>query len=341
MTNNYLEPYFSPVLITDYIRENPNGMKRFQIYDLYHFLTSADSSSHDIVPFLYQLTDAPLSEDSFEMISSYLAEDFYFSPAFRSDSYDSVLLYYAIWLSEDSAMQKDRFLHQIFSKYSPAILEIDFSDSSNNLPFEITDACTFFGGLFYIACHAPAQLPKFLPEFAKHYQEEWHFTCEDFILYNFMDEYFEISNCRSNPKFQELISTLSLATLQAQDMTLNECTAADGLQQLKHPFSQLAGLYRYGALTFEQTGNPSAAYDKMKHLLDYAVTYELRRNLFDFHLDEDRIITLDNWKEKLKWYHVQYDSAYAHAISLFYSASVSQQLLKKQFMEKLNELQML
>lgn len=54
-----------------------------------------------------------------------------------------------------------------------------------------------------------------------------------------------------------------------------------------------------------------------------------------------RIITLDNWKEKLKWYHVQYDSAYAHAISLFYSASVSQQLLKKQFMEKLNELQML
>ena len=144
MTNNYLEPYFSPVLITDYIRENPNGMKRFQIYDLYRFLTSADSSSHDIVPFLYQLTDAPLSEDSFEMISSYLAEDFYFSPAFRSDSYDSVLLYYAIWLSEDSAMQKDRFLHQIFSKYSPAILEIDFSDSSNNLPFEITDACTFF-----------------------------------------------------------------------------------------------------------------------------------------------------------------------------------------------------
>lgn len=238
-------------------------------------------------------------------------------------------------------MQKDRFLHQIFSKYSPAILEIDFSDSSNNLPFEITDACTFFGGLFYIACHAPAQLPKFLPEFAKHYQEEWHFTCEDFILYNFMDEYFEISNCRSNLKFQELISTLSLATLQAQDMTLNECTAADGLQQLKHPFSQLAGLYRYGALTFEQTGNPSAACDKMKHLLDYAVTYELRRNLFDFHLDEDRIITLDNWKEKLKWYHVQYDSAYAHAISLFYSASVSQQLLKKQFMEKLNELQML
>ena len=71
MTNNYLEPYFSPVLITDYIRENPNGMKRFQIYDLYRFLTSADSSSHDIVPFLYQLTDAPLSEDSFEMISSY------------------------------------------------------------------------------------------------------------------------------------------------------------------------------------------------------------------------------------------------------------------------------
>lgn len=338
MTNTYLEPYFSPVFLADYIRENPNGLKRFQIYTLYCLLSAADENSGSTAHFLYQLTDAPLSESSWQVIENYLEEDFYFSPEIQLDSYNVVLLYYAIWIIEDSSGEQNRFLTQIFSKYCPKVQQITPTDVSADLTNIEGDSAAFFGALVYISCTAPAQLTKFLPRFADIYWKELHFTCEDFILYNFMDEYFEISNCRSNPKFQKLISTLSLATLKAQDVTLEECTLSEGLQQLRHPYSQFAGLYRYGAPVFSEDENPQKACERMQHLLNYAVTYELRRNLFDFHLDEDRIITLDNWEEKLKWYHVQYDSAYAHAISLFYTATLSQKLLKMQFLNNLSDL---
>ncbi len=338
MKSTYLDPYFSPVFLTDYIRENLNGLKRFQIYNLFRFLSAADEKSGTTAHFLCQLTNAPLSEHSWQVITDYLEKDFYFSPAIHSDSYDAFLLYYAIWLIEDRSGKRDRFLYQIFSQYCPIVQHIQPSDASADLPIAKGDALAFFGFLAYISCLAPAQLSKFLPKFADIYWEELHFTCEDFILYNFMDEYFEISNCRSNPKFQKLIAALSDATLKAQNVTLEECTAADGIQQLCHPSSQLAGLYRYGALDFSDFEDSKKACKKMQHLLDYAVTCELRRNLFDFHLDEDRIITLDNWTEKLKWYHVQYDSAYAQAISSFYTAALSQKLLKMQFLDHLRAL---
>ena len=335
MKNTYLEPYFSPVLLTDYIRENPNGLKRFQIYNLFRFLVAADEDSHTTAHFLRQLSDASLSEASWQTISDYLEEDFYFSPAMRADSYDTILLYYAIWLIEDTSAQRDRILRNLFSHYCPKVMEIDSIDPSKDITITEGDDLAFFGTLVQISCQAPAQLAYLLPKLADCYWEELHYTCEDFVLYDFMDQYFEISNCRSNPKFQKLIDTIAIATLKAQDTTLEECTVKEGIAQLEHPTSQFAGLCRYGGLSFQNTGEPAQNRNKMKHMLEYAVTCELRSNLFDYHLEEDRIITLDNWEEKLKWYHVQYDSAYAHAISLFYTATLSQKLLKAQFMENL------
>lgn len=338
MKNTYLEPYFSPVFLADYIRENPNGLKRFQIYNLFRFLTVADENSSSTAHFLRQLSDASLSEASWDVISDYLEEDFYFSPALRSDSYDTVLLYYSIWLIEYSSAQRDRILRELFSHYCPKIMEIDALETDADLIIAEGDTLTFFGLLVQISCHTPAQLIRFLPKFADNYWEELHYTCEDFVLYDFMDQYFEISNCRSNPKFQKLIDTLVIATLKSQDTTLEECTVVDGIAQLQHPSSQFAGLYRYGGLSFFAEEKSEKTLNRMKYMLEYAVTCELRRNLFDYHLDEDRIITLDSWEEKLKWYHVQYDSAYAQAISSFYTATLSQKLLKTQFLEILCDL---
>ena len=62
--------------------------------------------------------------------------------------------------------------------------------------------------------------------------EDLHFTCEDFILYDFMDEYFETKNCSANPAFQEMTDTLVLATLQSFDTDLENFTL-DGLFQLE------------------------------------------------------------------------------------------------------------
>ena len=62
---------------------------------------------------------------------------------------------------------------------------------------------------------------------------------------------------------------------------------------------------------------PADAAVLMKHILSYAPAYELRNNLYDYHLDEDKTITLTNWKENLKWHYVQYTNVYNLALSSF------------------------
>ena len=83
---------------------------------------------------------------------------------------------------------------------------------------------------------------------------------------------------------------------------------------------------------------PADAAVLMKHILSYAAAYELGNNLYDYHLDEDKTITLTNWKENLKWHYVQYTNVYNLALSSFVAACYSRKLLQKQFEENLREL---
>ena len=170
------------------------------------------------------------------------------------------------------------------------------------------------------------------------YKEEYHFTCEDFIVYNFMDEYFEIKNCRNNAQFQELIDTLTLATLQSFDTTIEQCAMTDALPQLLHPYSRFEGIIRTGAMDATAVLSKETAETMLTGLFEYAVTYELRNNLFDFHLDDDRIITLENWKDKLRWYNTQYNNVFEQVVATFYTAALSRKLLTAQFMEEIAKL---
>ena len=152
-----------------------------------------------------------------------------------------------------------------------------------------------------------------------------------------MDEYFETKNCSANPAFQEMTDTLVLATLQSFDTDLENFTL-DGLFQLKHPSGRFAAVYRSGAIDMKDLPVPADAAVLMKHILSYSAAYELRNNLYDYHLDEDKTITLTNWKENLKWHYVQYTNVYNLALSSFVAACYSRKLLQKQFEENLREL---
>ena len=112
----------------------------------------------------------------------------------------------------------------------------------------------------------------------------------------------------------------------------------DGLFQLKHPAGRFAAIYRSGAIDMKDLPVPADAAVLMKHILSYAAAYELRNNLYDYHLDEDKTITLTNWKENLKWHYVQYTNVYNLALSSFVAACYSRKLLQKQFEENLREL---
>lgn len=335
--NEFLDQYFPADFITDYITNTDDGLSRFRIYTLYRFFSSVSKTDDTFIQTLQEHFQAPLTDEPLETILDYLSKDFFFSPGIRENSFDPFFLYYAIITNED-VQKYSGFLSTIITAHCPVLADLDFSDVSTEITADFKQEPVFWSALYLLSCDYAALLGQYLPKFTSVYQEDFHFTCEDFVLYNFMDEYFEIKNCRNNPKYQELINTLVLATLNAFDTTIEQCTFADALPQIVRPYSKFAGLYRFGALEGTSLENKEAYTTIMQHLFEYAVTYELRNNLFDFHLDEDRIITLDNWKEKLKWYNTQYTNAFDLAVSSFYAAALSRKMLKLQYKENLKSL---
>ncbi|MBO5302945.1 MAG: hypothetical protein J6A92_02735 [Lachnospiraceae bacterium] len=335
--NEFLDQYFPTDFISDYVSNNKDGLSRFRIYTLYRFFSSVSKTDDSFVHHLQEHFQAPLNEEPLEIALNYLSKDFFFSPGIRENSLDIFFLYYAIMAVEDAVIHVD-FLSSIITTHCPLLSNLDFSDISTEITKDFEEETAFFGGLYLLSANYEALLSSYLPKFLSVYQEDFHFSCEDFVLYNFMDEYFEIKNCRNHPKYQELINTLILATLNAFDTTIEQCAFADALPQVVHPYSKFAGLYRFGALESASLESKEECITMMQHLFEYAVAYELRNNLFDFHIDEDRIITLDNWKDKLKWYNTQYTNAFNLAVSSFYAATLSRKMLKLQYKENLNKL---
>ena len=82
---------------------------------------------------------------------------------------------------------------------------------------------------------------------------------------------------------------------------------------------------------------PADAAVLMKHILSYAAAYELRNNLYDYHLDEDKTITLTNWK-KPEMALCTIHQCIQSRLSSFVAACYSRKLLQKQFEENLREL---
>lgn len=334
--NQNFEQYFPADFLTDYILQNETGLQRLQTYSIFRFLTAAENSGFLSIAAFQKDLNYMLSEESFAVIEDYLSKDLYFSPSFRENSYDAILLYDAIIMVDSEDSNGFSKVKQIFSLACPKILQINFSSLTEEFSILPEQELEFFGALSLLTYENPSFFTKQISKFAHGYCESLHFTYEDFLLYSFMDEYFETKNCLSNPKYQELIHTLVIATLKAHDTDLEKCVKEIISRQLSHPHSKFAGIYRYGAMDFVASSDFAKECNMFRHLLDYAVTYELRNNLFDFHLEEERLITLDNWKEKLKWYHIQYDNAYELAISSFYTAYLSKKLLKSQFEKNLS-----
>ncbi len=335
--DEFFDQFFPTEFLIEYLENGPEeNMDRFQKYVVYRFLSAAAKENASIVKTLKDTLECPLDADSLNDIYHFLQEDFYFSPSFAENSFDPVLLLYAIAIIDDRSGFGLAILNRIYKDVCPAVYAADFSDLAINLDALIETETDFYAALAICSIHY-STLISLLPKFAAVYMEDLHFTCEDFILYDFMDEYFETKNCLAQPAFQEMIDTLVLATLQSFNTDLENFTL-DGLFQLKHPANRFSSFYRSGAIDMKELPVPAEAAVIMKGILSYAVAYELRNNLYDYHLDEDKTITLVNWKENLKWHYVQYTNVYNLALSSFVAACYSRKLLKKQFEENLDAL---
>ena len=334
MDQQLKEQLFPSEFILDYIKEDA-GRQRFLSYTLFRFLSFAGSEDATLPSLLKANLSCSFFPEDFSTIEDYLQADYYFSPSLAADSYEPFYLYAAISLAADALDGKTSFIDELISRYAPSVAGLPAFDTSIDFSRLIQTGAYFYAALYLATVRDTDMLPILLPLLTEAYQEEYHFTCEDYILFDFMDEYFEEKYCRRHPSFVEMVDTLVAATLNYYNTDFGTLLEHEIAQNLSGTASRFAGTKRFGSLQLPSIADTDNACRMLAELFRYAAIYELRSNLFDFHLDEDKLITLTNWKENLRWHYVQYANVYEMALDSFHAAMLARTLLKQQFTQNL------
>lgn len=331
------EQLFPTEFILDYL-QNDTGKERFLSYVLFRFLSFAGEEDSGFPLLLKENLSCPFTPEAFSVVEDYLMADYYFSPSLVFGTFDSLYLYAAIYLATQGTPGERAFLDSQLAAFCPVAAGLSYTDATQDFSLLLQNVGDFYGALYMAVTRQPSALPALLPRFTKAYREDYHFTCEDFILFEFMDEYFEQKNCRLHPSFAELVDTLVAATLNYYNTDFGSLLEKEIAHNLNGTGSRFAGLKRYGAVSLPQPADTARTCRMLAELFRYAAIYELRNNLFDFHLDDDKLITLENWKENLRWHYVQYANVYEMALDSFHAAILSATLLKNEFKENLSRL---
>lgn len=332
--NQFDTPYFSTEFILEYMRGESSRARRVQTYVAFRFLSVLLKEEPVLAKALEEHAGCDLTSECYEEIESFLMEDLYFTPVFTENSFDALAFYYALQVTKEKDGVAAMYMDKLLSLYAAESLRANYDDASFTLDFAYENELLYWAALYICVMGYESSLEEILPEFARIYWKELQFTCGDMLLYDFLNEYFEQKDVLHCPEFKELNHTLVLATLQSFRTDL-EGFAMEVLIQLKHPTSQFAGLYQFGAVGCKDLPTLDVAGKRMEKILKYATAYELRNHLYDYHLDEDKTITFDNWKEKLKWHYVQYNNVYNMAYMTYYAANLSMRMVKKQFEENI------
>lgn len=331
------EQLFPSEFILDYIKDDA-GHQRFLTYTIFRFLSFAGKDDAALASQLKENLSCPFSAKGFSVIEKYLQADYYFSPSFTADTYEPLYLYAAIYLAEDIANDNTSFFEDLIAAYAPTVAGFPAFDSSIDFSCLIQSGLDFYAALYLAAVHNTDTFAEILPLFTAVYQEEYHFTCEDYILFDFMDEYFEEKFCRRNTSFIEMIDTLVAATLNYYNTDFGTLLEQDIALMLSGSSSRFAGCKCAGCIQLPVISNTESSCRMLAEMFRYAAIYELRCNLFDFHLEEDKLITLANWKDKLRWHYVQYANVFDMALDSFYAAILSRQLVELQFLQNISAL---
>ena len=336
--NQYDTPFFSTEFLLDYIGdEEGKGLKRLQIYTAFRFLAAVVKEEPSVAKELAAHLGCELKESCFDEVFAYLQEDLYFSPSFSEHSFEPFILFYAICMRKEKDGAEAVFMDKLLSQYAAAAVRLSYDDGTMDLDFAYENEIVYWAALYIAVTSYEQMLEDLLPEFARTYWRDLHFSCGDFLLYDFLNQYFEVKNVLSHPGFKELNDTLVLATLQTFRTDM-EGFVMDVMIQLKHPSSQFAGLYQFGAMNMREMPSVEHAANRMQKILAYATAYELRNHLFDYHLDEDKTITFDNWKDKLKWHYVQYNNVQNMAVMTYFAADMSMRMAKLLFEKNIEQL---
>lgn len=326
----YKEQLFPSDFILDYIQDE-SQKNRFLTYVAFRFLSFVGEGDITLPAKLKETLSCPFTPQAFTVIEDYLMEDYYFSPSLKQGSYEPLYLYAAISLISAGHPEELSFFEELIAGYCPVAASICYQDADLQLSSLLQTGADFYGALYLAATGQEAQFASLLPKFTEAYEESYHFTCEDFILFDFMDEYFEQKHCIRHTSFVELIDTLVAATLNYYNTDFEALLEKEVPQALCGSSSRFAGTKRIGSIIITASTEHDTACRMLATTFRYATMYELRNNLFDFHLEDDKLITLTNWKENLRWHYVQYANVYDLALDSFHAAIISREFLRTQF----------
>lgn len=333
--NQFNDQLFPTEFILNYMK-NDSGKKRFLTYAAFRFFAFAGAKDAALPARLKDNLSCPFTPQAFTVIEDYLMEDYYFSPSLTQDTYEPLYLYAAISLMEAAHEKELTFFEELLIEYCPTAASLSYEEPALQLSALLETGVDFYAALYLAVTRHEASLPQLLPQFSDAYRRDYRFTCEDFVLFDFMDEYFEQKNCISDASFTELVDTLVTATLNYYKTDIQTLLAEDTAQALEGASSRFAGTKRFGGVIITASADKEARYRMLTEAFRYAAMYELRSNLFDFHLDDDRLITLSNWKENLRWHYVQYTNVYNMAFDTFCMEILTREFLKKQFADNLS-----
>lgn len=333
--DQFKDQLFPTDFILNYIQDEA-GRKRFLSYIVFRFFSFAGAGDDILANKLKLHLSCAFTPQAFSIVEDYLMEDDYFSPSFTQDSYDPLYLYVAISLVHGDSSSDLTYFETLLAEYCPVITSLSYADADLQLSAILQTGADFYAALYLAVTRYEAVLPVLLPKFTEAYREAYHFTCEDFILYDFMDEYFEQKNCVRQDSFIELVNTLVAATLNYHNTDFDTLIQNEVARALDGSSSRFVGTKRLGSIIVPSSLSHDAACRRLAEAFRYAAIYELRNNLFDFHLEDDKLITLSNWKENLRWHYVQYANVYHLALDSFHAGLLSRELLKIQFISNLN-----
>ena len=118
--DEFFDQFFPTEFLIEYLENGPEeNMDRFQTYVVYRFLTFAAKENPAVITELRDTLECPLSMDNLSDIYRFLDQDFYFSPSFSENSFDPVLLCYAIAIIDDKSGFGLAILNRIFKEACP------------------------------------------------------------------------------------------------------------------------------------------------------------------------------------------------------------------------------
>lgn len=238
----YNDQLFPPAFLVNYTKE-PAGRQRVLTYSLFRFLSCVAEEQPDLAQFLADQVSCPSAEDSFEILEDYLSADDYFSPSIAADGFEPFYLYAAIVLTAGVPFGTTTpVIDSLIEDHAPEAASLPYADGNLPLDALLVDCRNFYAALCLCLMHHTDALAALLPQFLNAYRPEYHFSCESFVLYDFMDEYFEQHDCLHHPSFVQLTDTLVAATLNYYNTDLAHFSRPRSPRTFPEPAPGLQGL---------------------------------------------------------------------------------------------------